>query len=242
MGPDAVRFTQTAGGRTGVPAPRPVPRPPFFQFRAPTAWTTLSLTIRADGSAEHSVAGASPFPRHWIYDEHGVLVEKSGTIDFGQWFNHAHGDRTPWGEQDSPAVVATVESALERSLSSAIMADGSKPAIRTMAEGEELVRQGEAGTDVYLILDGIFVVERDGEEIAEIGPGAVVGERAGQGDGTRTATLRARTRARVAGVPQDALELADGFVRIKENPEAALPAGPDPALYDRGCVAVALPV
>ena len=42
-------------------------------------------------------------------------------IDFGKWFNHSYGDRTPWGEQDSPAVVAAVESALERSLSSAIM-------------------------------------------------------------------------------------------------------------------------
>ena len=74
--------------------------------------------------------------------------------------------------------------------------------------GRSWCGRGSAGTDVFLILDGIFVVERDGEEIAEIGPGAVVGERAGQRDGTRTATLRARTRARVAGVSQDALDPA----------------------------------
>lgn len=61
-----VRFTQTAGGRTGVPFPHPVPRSPFFRVAAPLVWTTLSLTVYADGSAEHALVGASPFPRHWI--------------------------------------------------------------------------------------------------------------------------------------------------------------------------------
>ncbi len=202
----SARFVQTIGGRMGLPTPRPVPHKPFVQFWPSIAWTTLALTINADGSASHELVGASPFPRHWIYDHDGKLVEKSGVIDFAQWANQSFGDRTPWGMQDSPAVVAVVESALERSLSSAIMNDGLKPTIRTIAEGEDLVRQGEPGTDIYLILDGIFVVERDGEEIAEIGPGAVVGERAGLTDGKRTATLRARTKARVAGVPPDALD------------------------------------
>jgi hypothetical protein len=192
----------------GLPTPRPVPHKPFVQFWPSIAWTTRALTINADGSSSHELVGASPFPRHWIYDRDGRLVQKSATIDFGEWFNRSHGDRTPWGEQDSPAIVAAVESALERSLSSAIMDGGAKPRFRTFAAGDELVRQGDPGTDVFLILDGIFVVEVDGNEIAEIGPGAVVGERAGQNDGTRTATLRARTRARVAGVPQDALDPA----------------------------------
>jgi hypothetical protein len=206
IGATSARFVQTIGGRMGLPTPRPVPHKPFVQFWPSIAWTTLALTIDTDGTSSHELIGASPFPRHWIYDHEGRLVQKSGVIDFDRWFNHAYGDRTPWGEQDSPAVVAAVESALERSLSSSIMDDGAKPRIRTLDPGDELVRQGEAGTDVFLVLDGIFVVERDGEEIAEIGPGAVVGERAGQRDGTRTATLRARTRARVAGVGQDALD------------------------------------
>src|SRR5207237_8785016 len=33
--PTSVRFVQTAGGRTGLPAPRRVRRKPFVQFRAP---------------------------------------------------------------------------------------------------------------------------------------------------------------------------------------------------------------
>lgn len=206
IGPSSARFVQTVGGRMGLPTPRPVPHPPFVQFWPSIAWTTLALTMNADGSSSHELVGASPFPRHWIYDHEGRLVEKSGVIDFGTWFNSSFGERTPWGAQDSPSVVAAVESALERSLSGAIMRGGVKPTIHTVHEDEALVRQGARTTDVYLILDGIFVVEIDHEPIAEIGPGAVVGERASLGDGRRTATLRARTRGRVASVPHDALD------------------------------------
>ncbi len=207
VGPDAVRFIQTVGGRMGLPTPRPVKHRPFVQFWPSIAWTTLALTLRADGTASREVVGASPFPRHWVYDHNGDLVEKSGTIDFGKWFNDSFGDRTPWGAQDSPAIVSAVESALERSLSSSIMRGNAKPTIRSLAEGEALVTQGEPGTDVFLILDGIFVVEVDGEPVVEIGPGAVVGERAAlEGGGRRTATLTARTRARVASVPADAID------------------------------------
>ena len=206
MSGSSARFVQTVGGRMGLPTPRPVRHKPFVQFWPSIAWTTLALTINADGSSSHELVGASPFPRHWIYDDTGTLVEKSATVDFGKWFKDSFGDRTPWGAQDSPAVTAAVESALERSLSRAIMAGGTKPKIRTVAAGENLVRQGEAGTDVFLILDGIFVVEVNNEVVAEIGPGAVVGERAALLNGQRTATLWARTPGRVASVPSGALD------------------------------------
>jgi len=206
IGESSARFVQTVGGRIGLPTPRPVPHKRFFQFWPSIAWTTLALTINADGTSSHELVGASPFPRHWIYDDEGRLVQKSGVIDFNKWFNHAFGDRTPWGEADSPAVVAEVESALERSLSSAIMAGGAKPKIRSIAEGETLVRQDEAGTEVYLILDGMFTVDVDEQTVGEIGPGAVVGERVGLRNGRRTATLWARTPGRVAAVPADALD------------------------------------
>jgi hypothetical protein len=206
VGASSARFVQTVGGRMGLPTPRPVPHKPFVQFWPSIAWTTLALTINADGSSSHELIGASSFPRHWIYDREGRLSEKSGVIDFAKWFNDSFGERTPWGDQDSPTIVAAVESALERSLSSSIMRGDAKPTIRKLAENDILVRQGESGTEVFLILDGIFVVEVDGEQVAEIGPGAVVGERAALTDGTRTATLWARTPGRVASVPFDALD------------------------------------
>ena len=95
----SVRFVQTTGGRTGVPLPRRVHRRPFVQLTPPTAWTTLALTIRADGSSHHEVVGASPFPRHWIYDHAGTLAAKTGLIDFTRWLREASGQRTPWGRR-----------------------------------------------------------------------------------------------------------------------------------------------
>ena len=198
VGPSSVRFVQTVGGRMGLPTPRPVPRKPYGQFWPSVAWTTLELTINVDGSSDYRLVGASPFPRHWIYDHDGRLVQKSGVVDFRKWFNDAFGDHTPWGAFDSPAVVSAVETAMERQLSGQIMRGGTKPRIRSLEAGEALISQGDASTDVYLILDGMFVVEVNGREVAEIGPGAVVGERAALEGGVRTATLRATTRARVA--------------------------------------------
>jgi hypothetical protein len=227
--PSSVRFVQTVGGRMGLPTPRPVRHKPFVQFWPSIAWTTLALTLNVDGSSSHELAGASPFPRHWVYDDDGRLVEKSGVVDFTTWFNESFGEHTPWGAGDSPAVVATVESALERQLSASIMGGGAKPRIRTVSAGEALMEQGARGTQVYLILDGVFVVEVDGNQVAEIGPGAVVGERAALEGGVRTATLRATTRARVAEVPPDGLGSDDrGTLAATHHREEA--AGDGPAL------------
>jgi hypothetical protein len=206
VGPTSVHFVQTVGGRMGLPTPRPVPRKPYGQFWPSIAWTTLELTINIDGSATYGLAGASPFPRHWIYDNDGRLVQKSAVVDFKQWFTDAFGDHTPWGTSDSPAIASAVESAIERRLSAEIMHGGARPLIRTLQAGEALITQGEEATQVYLILDGMFLVEVDGRDVAEIGPGAVVGERASREGGIRTATLRATTRARVAEASRDLLD------------------------------------
>lgn len=199
-----VRFRRTAGAATGVPNPRHVNHPPFFQIRAPIAWTTVSLTLHADGRVEYGLEGASTFPRHWLYDATGEVTHKSAVIDFKEWYRHAFGRHTPWGDEESPALVAEVESALERRLSREVMRgdrdDGPLPTIarRRLAAGETLTEQGEEATEVYLVLDGLLAVYVEGVPVAEIGPGAVVGERAGLEDGVRTATLVAVTPCRVA--------------------------------------------
>ncbi len=73
-----VRFVQTTGGRTGLPAPRRVRRRPFIQWQAPLVWTTLSLTLHADGRLERALIGASRFPRHWVYDDDGDALAQVG--------------------------------------------------------------------------------------------------------------------------------------------------------------------
>ena len=209
IGDGWVRFTQTAGGRTGMPAPRSVRGKPYFQINSAIAWTTLALTIHADGSSEHELVGASTFPRHWIYDQDGALVSKSGAIDFDKWYREAHEQNTPWGNEDSPAVVTAVESALERELSLEIMGGDGKVRPQRLSPGDVLVEQGDASEGsnlVYLVLDGVLEVVVDGDVVGELGPGAIVGERAQLEDGTRTATLRAKTAGKVVGVPGEELD------------------------------------
>jgi hypothetical protein len=200
-----VTFVQTAGGRTGMPAPRRVNRRPFVQVAAPPAWTTLTLTIDRDGHAQGGVVGASPFPRHWIYDHSGALFAKTGTVDFEDWYRDAYGAHTPWGDMDSSTFVIETETALERRLSLQIMRGDQKPRRRTIPVGDTLVEQGEPGDDLYLLLDGVLQVEVDGEPVAEVGPGAILGERALLEGGRRTSTLRAVTPCRVAVVSPDQL-------------------------------------
>ena len=201
-----VRFTQTAGGRMGLPAPRRVRRKPFFQLASASAWTTLQLVIYTDGTAKAALVGASPFPRHWIYDHAGKLVEKSGSIDFDAWYREVYGAKTPWGENDWQTLVTPAESELERELSASVMKGDAKLERRNLVEGDTLVREGDEGRDLFLILDGVLTVERGGEPVAEVGPGAILGEKALLGDGKRTATLVATTDARIAVIPPDAID------------------------------------
>ncbi|HEV1997092.1 MAG TPA: cyclic nucleotide-binding domain-containing protein [Candidatus Dormibacteraeota bacterium] len=202
----SVRFIQTAGGRTGLPLPRKVKYPPFVQIQAPLAWTTLALTIHADGRVEKEVIGASTFPRHWIYDEHMRLVQKTGLIDWKSWTGKAFGSHTPWGDEDSPALVTEVETALEHELSAHFMRKGTRPDIRNLKIGHVLAAQGDPGEELFLLLDGVVSVEVDGELLAHLGPGVVLGERAVLESGRRTSSVKAVTAIRVAVIRPDEVE------------------------------------
>jgi hypothetical protein len=228
-GPGWVRFTQTNGGRTGAPMPRTVRRAPFVQFKSPVAWSTLELTLHADGRCEGRLIGASPFPRHWVYDTNGTLTAKSGRTDWKGWAGSAFGKHTPWGDDDSAAFVTAAETALERELSGLVMGGTGKPEIRKLRAGQLLARQGDVGGELFLVLDGVLVVDVDGTKWAEVGPGAVLGERAVLERGLRTSTLAAQTDCRIAVVPADRLdrsrlaELAAGHRREVQASATAAP-------------------
>jgi CRP-like cAMP-binding protein len=119
--------------------------------------------------------------------------------------------------------VREVETALERELSRQIMSAGEHPQIRRMPQGDLLTREGEPGDDLFLLLDGVLEVEVAGRVIAEVGPGAVLGERALLEGGRRTSTLRAVTPCTVAVagagvVDRDALaDLVGGHRREDER-------------------------
>jgi hypothetical protein len=206
MQESSATFVQTVGGRAAMPAPRRINHPPFVQFQAPTVWSTLSLTIHADGRSEFALLGASPFPRHWVYDTDGRLAAKAGLTDFQEWWRHCFPRRSPWGDRESPALVTQVETALEREVATLIMRGGAKPGIRRLPAGAVLTEQGSAGDEVYLLLDGVLSMAVDGEPLAEIGPGAILGERALLEGGVRTSTLRALTKVKVAVAPADQID------------------------------------
>ena len=128
-------------------------------------------------------------------------------MDFKEWYRTSFGRHSPWGDEDSPALVTTAETALERQLSTTIMQAGTKPRLRTLEPGDILVSQGEPGSSLLLLLDGVLGIEVDGEKLAEVGPGALLGERAVLEGGPRTATLHAVTRARVAEAGADQIDL-----------------------------------
>lgn len=194
-----VRFGQTAGGLLSVGMPYRTGPAGSPRLAAPAAWTTLALTIHADGTSSQALAGASPFPRHWVYDHDGRLVATSGVVDFTGWQADAWDPFTPWGGRDAPVRVSAVETALERELSRVVL--DSAPHWTRLRKGATLVAQGDPGDELYLLFDGLLAVEIDGVTVAELGPGAVVGEVALLDGGRRTATLRAVTSCRVAAVP-----------------------------------------
>lgn len=223
-----VRFVQTTGGRTGTPMPRKINRPPYVLITAPTVWTTLALTIHYDGWTEHEVVGASPFPRHWFYDDAGDLVQKSGLADYREWADNMSEDNSPWGDREHELLVANVETELERTMSAAIMQDGTRPVLRQLEAREVLLRQGDEGDEIFLILDGIVTVDVDGKQVAEAGPGAILGERAVLEGGERTSTVTARTPVRVAvasanQIDQEALSALAKTHRREDQVEGSTP-------------------
>ena len=71
-------------------------------------------------------------------------------------------------------------------------------------------------SSVYLLLDGVLAVAVDGENLGELGPGAIAGERAVLERGTRTASLRAVTDVRVAVALADDID-RETLARLSEG-------------------------
>ena len=95
------------------------------------------------------------------------------------------------------------------------MGDG-KPKVRKLAEGDTLTTQGEEADAIYLLLDGVLRVVVDGEQVADVGPGALIGERAVLEGGRRTATLVAASPCKVAEARKVELDV-DALRAISEG-------------------------
>ena len=71
----------------------------------------------------------------------------------------------------------------------------------TFAPGAELLRQGHRHTDGFVIMAGAVTVVLDGEVVAEIPEGEMVGELALFGHAAATATVVAKTEVDALSIP-----------------------------------------
>jgi CRP-like cAMP-binding protein len=84
------------------------------------------------------------------------------------------GRHMPWRDHKPATQVMAAGTALERRLSRQLIAAG--PSVRTLRRGATLVKQGAAGDELFLLLEGSLAVEVDGHRVGEVGPGAVLEE------------------------------------------------------------------
>ena len=116
-------------------------------------------------------------------------------------------------------LAAEAESPLERRLSQVIMRGGSQPRHAKVKAGATILAEGDEADEIVLVLDGLVEVEVGGTALAQLGPGAVLGERASLEQGRRTATVRSVTGCRIVSYlaadlsPEDLRELATGHHR-----------------------------
>jgi CRP-like cAMP-binding protein len=55
--------------------------------------------------------------------------------------------------------------------------------------GHELIRQGDIGREMFVLVDGSATVRRNGRKLGSVGPGSAIGELALLDKGPRTATV-----------------------------------------------------
>ncbi|MGQ0815296.1 MAG: cyclic nucleotide-binding domain-containing protein [Gemmatimonadota bacterium] len=84
--------------------------------------------------------------------------------------------------------------------------------------GQELFREGEAGSSLYLIDEGELEVIRGGVRVAILTPGESVGEMAVVTGAPRTATIRALEPTRLFYIPKPAFdELVNSAARVRDR-------------------------
>jgi CRP/FNR family cyclic AMP-dependent transcriptional regulator len=87
-----------------------------------------------------------------------------------------------------------------------------------IADGRVIMREGEPGSEMYIVVDGKARVERDGRRINEVGPGAVVGEMSLIAEGPRTATVIAEGPVRAFVVAhREFHSLMDGHPEFRKR-------------------------
>ena len=85
-----------------------------------------------------------------------------------------------------------------------------------LPEGRVLMRQGDRGEDLFIVIDGQVRVERDGAVLAERGGGEILGEIALVDGGPRSATVTLAAPSRLLVIGRRAFhQLMDEFPSVR---------------------------
>lgn len=125
--------------------------------------------------------------------------------------SHVEAGASPEPAARLTALVARVPFLAQSLEPGEIAALAGRMAERSFTEGEALLRQGEPGTAMFLIAEGLVDVRirpEDGEErvVSHIGPGEVVGEMSMLTGAPRSATVAARTRVVAFSISKENVE------------------------------------
>ena len=93
----------------------------------------------------------------------------------------------------------------------------------SVAEGRDIVREGDFSYDLFVVVDGSAEVRRDGATLATLGPGDFFGEAGVLGKGLRNASVTTRESTRLVTLNHwDVKRLRREIPQVIERMEQAL--------------------
>jgi flavin reductase (DIM6/NTAB) family NADH-FMN oxidoreductase RutF len=160
-----------------------------------------------DGALAHLVAKVV---RSYWGGDHSLFL---GRVEYARYTPEQrpllfHGGRYERLLREAPVFSALPDEVLARILEAG--------AERSYEDGEAIVRAGEAGSELYVVVEGMVRVERAGRVMRKLREGDLFGEIAVLDGGSRTATVFAVGPTRCLAVPRDVIREA-----VEQEPRAA---------------------
>jgi flavin reductase (DIM6/NTAB) family NADH-FMN oxidoreductase RutF len=165
---------------------------------AQARFTVMHDTPLVDGALAHLVARAE---RSYWGGDHSLFL---GRVEYARY-----GSGTPLlfhgGRYERLLATAPVFSTLSPELLEPILASGEA---RTFRAGETIVRQGDPGDDLHVILEGRVRVERGGRALESLGEGEFFGEIAVLDGRPRSADVVSETTVRTLRLSREVVREA----------------------------------